>query len=144
MFLQTLNLPEIALKLGKKNMQCINLINCLQEKNYKNNAAIQLFFHWYITLNLSLLEYVQMRFSPPKILRKKLMRSHVCFISTKSVECLLVKGGRLDMLFIWPHTRHIRFTDMESFWTGGGADKPFTPLSKCTSCKTHLIPSNFV
>lgn len=45
------------------------------------------------------------------------------------------------MLFFWPCTRHIRCTDMESFWIGKKKkrDKPLSPLPKCASCKIHLV-----
>lgn len=115
------------------------------EKKIKQQSSCCFFIdtsHW-ICLCYNMCKWDFLHLKSWKI---KLLRLHICFLSTKSVGCLLVKGRRLDMLFIWPHTRHIRFRDMESFWTGGEkkTDKPFTPLPICTSCKTHLILNTFV
>lgn len=59
-------------------------------------------------------------------------------LSVRSIEYPLEKGlNRLAVLFFfWHCTRHIRSTDMESFWIGKKETSPYHPcpsarLAKC-------------
>lgn len=70
-----------------------------------------------------------------------LHRLHVCMLSVKSIEYFLEKGvNRLAVLFFWHCTRHIRSTDMESFWIGKKREtSPYHPCPNAGFAKRIWI-----
>lgn len=62
-------------------------------------------------------------------------------LSVGSVECLLEKGlNRLAVLFFWHCTRHIRSTDMESFWIVKKNRQALITLTSAHLAKMHPDP----